>query len=287
MADGPDSLDDLRAEIDRIDGEMHDLLMKRAAAVRQMVAAKDGSPSMRPAREMEILRGLAARHDGAMPLASIVHIWREIMAASLALQGDFKIYLPGDDLGPGLWDLARFHFGAATNLVAQGNPANVIKEIGQGTGDIGVLPVPQLEDEDPWWTHLLFAGEGGPRVVARLPMLANAPGYNFPDAFAVANLTQRPTGNDATLIAALTGSEFSRDAGLSAFKGQGLEAQFLALAPEAGGNRFMLFEVSEYMAEDDARFAALEGQSAEIFELRSVGGYARPIECAATQGGGT
>lgn len=287
MSDGPKSLEDLRAEIDRLDEAMHDLLMRRAEISGSMAGAKGQAPSMRPAREMEILRRLARRHRGQMPLAGVVRIWREIMSSSLALQGAFKVYLPGGDGNHGLWDSARFHFGSGAPLVPMGGAAQVVKEIGAGGGNIGVLPEPLFEEDEPWWPHLLFADAGGPRVIARLPFLLGAPGYDFPPAYALANVVQRETGDDATLVVALTGPDFSRAKAASLFKAQGIEARIVSIAADGdSGRRFMLFETDRFVAEDLPALAALAEGSDDIIQLKAVGGYARPIDAATLGGGG-
>lgn len=286
MADSPKSLDDLRVEIDRLDAEMHDLLMRRAEISRAMGGAKGGTPTMRPAREMEILRRLAARHRGDLPLASVMRIWREIMAASLALQGDFKVYLVGAD-DPRFWGMARFHFGSATQAVSCGSPVEVVRRAAESVADIGILPAPAFEEDEPWWPHLLYAEAGGPRVIAKLPVLAGAPGYDFPAAYAVANVTQRPTGEDASLIAALTGPDFSRAKAGALFKDHGIEVQLMALAPDTGvgGRRHMLFETSRFIAEDDPALTQITETSKDILQLKVTGGYARPIDYAAVIAG--
>ncbi len=287
MTDGQKSIEELRSEFDRLDAAIHDLLMQRAAVSGQMAGAKGATPSMRPAREMEILRRLAARHKGEMPLAAVVRIWREIMAASLALQGDFKVYLPGNDDGHALWDLARFHFGSGAPLVALGGALHVVQELGAGSGDIGVLPEPLFEEDEPWWPHLLFASEGGPRIVAKLPFLSGAPGYDFPPAYAVSNAMQRATGDDATLIAALTGPDFSRAKASALFKAHGIDVRLVSLAPDGdSGRRYMLFETTAFVAEDDDRLAGLQDASEDMLQLKVVGGYARPIDAAALAGDG-
>lgn len=286
MSDSPKNLEDLRKEIDRLDEAIHDLLMQRVAISGSLAGAKGQTPTLRPAREMEILRRLAARHRGAMPLAGVVRIWREIMAASLALQGNFKVYLPGNGEGRALWDLARFHFGSGAPLVALGGVLHVVQELGAGSGDIGVLPEPLFEEDDPWWPHLLFAGEGGPRIVAKLPFLSGAPGYDFPPAFAVSNAMQRATGDDATLIAALTGPDFSRAKAGALFKAHGIDVRLVSLAPDGdSGRRYMLFESTGFIAEDDERLAGLQDASEDILQLKVVGGYARPIDAGALAGG--
>src|SRR4051812_14611699 len=54
----------LRAELDRIDDTIHDLLIERAGIVEQV--ARSGKPAaFRPGREASIVRRLVAQHRGA------------------------------------------------------------------------------------------------------------------------------------------------------------------------------------------------------------------------------
>ena len=52
-------LDDLRREIDEIDEGIHDLLMRRTGVARRIGGIKGAGPSLRPAREAEVLRRLS------------------------------------------------------------------------------------------------------------------------------------------------------------------------------------------------------------------------------------
>ncbi len=276
------NLDHLRAEIDRLDDAMHDLLMQRGDIVRRLAGAKGAAPSMRPAREMEVLRRLAARHRGAMPLGAVIRIWREVMAASLALQMPYSVRFFEEDNARGMRELARFHFGSATALHGLATSNHVVQEVGEGKGTVGILPEPLFEEDTPWWPHLLFAGADGPRVIARLPMFKNAPGYDFPKALAIANLEQRPTGDDVTLIALLATPELRRAKATSLLEAQGIKAQLVALAQEEGetAQRYMLLETAEFVKEDDPRLQATLNANDGLLQLRVVGGYARAIDCA-------
>ena len=83
MSASPPSLEELRREIDEIDDAIHDLLMRRAQVVEQIgIAKRPDNQIFRPGREAIILRRLAARHTGAFPIAVVVRIWREMIAAS-------------------------------------------------------------------------------------------------------------------------------------------------------------------------------------------------------------
>src|SRR3546814_13261024 len=88
--------------------------MQRAVLAGRISAAKGEASmaSIRPAREAEIMRRLAARHSGEFPRAALARIWRELISAIPRIQDQgpkVAVYAPGDS--PGFRDLARDHFG--------------------------------------------------------------------------------------------------------------------------------------------------------------------------------
>ncbi|PIK70598.1 hypothetical protein CS379_23815, partial [Methylobacterium frigidaeris] len=67
----PADLAALRADIDRIDSAMHDLLMERGRIIDRLIAVKKTSASgsaFRPGREASMMRAIAERHTGLLPL---------------------------------------------------------------------------------------------------------------------------------------------------------------------------------------------------------------------------
>src|SRR3954451_19600253 len=83
----------LRGEIDRLDDQLHDLVMRRAEVVASLAASrvKGGASPLRPGREAMILRRLLRRHHGDLPPGALVQLWREILASSSAMQGGFSV----------------------------------------------------------------------------------------------------------------------------------------------------------------------------------------------------
>ena len=82
------ALTNLRAQLDTLDDQIHDLLMARAAVVENV--ARDGGKigtKIRPGRESIILRRLLARHSGALPPQAIIRFWREMFGAALIIEG--------------------------------------------------------------------------------------------------------------------------------------------------------------------------------------------------------
>src|SRR5262245_2532958 len=86
VMDSP-SLEELRQEIDAIDGELHGLIRRRAGLVGRIQAAKpNGGLAIRPGREARVLRQRIAAHDGDFPPAAIYRMWREMMSAFALMQ---------------------------------------------------------------------------------------------------------------------------------------------------------------------------------------------------------
>src|ERR1700749_3216047 len=93
----------LRARLDRLDDEIHDMLMERALVVESV--ARSGKPSaFRPGREAVILRRLLARHAGRLPPRTLVRMWRELLAGTTAMQSAVTIAAVGTE------PIAREHF---------------------------------------------------------------------------------------------------------------------------------------------------------------------------------
>ena len=189
-------LEDLRAEIDAIDDQLHDLFMRRAKLAAQVLAAKGDGPIMRPGREAEILRRLLDRHSGDLPYEVIAHIWRELISAFLRLEDQLEVAVYGAADRIRIWDMARFHYGAVTEFTACKTAGEALDTVAHTRGAAGVLA---LEDdaEEPWWITLKTSPEAGLRVVACLPFLSQS---SAPEAFVITKVDAEPSGNDTTLI---------------------------------------------------------------------------------------
>ena len=92
-----------------------------------------------------------------------------MLAATVRLETPFAVavFAPAEE--PDLWDIARDHYGSHTPISACGSIGQVIRAVTEGQASVGVLPMPQEGDLDPWWRHALSPDENPPRVIARLP----------------------------------------------------------------------------------------------------------------------
>jgi len=274
----------LRRRIDEIDDRLQDLLIERVEIVSRVADSKQRSGGVaphQPAREAEILRRLVARNNGAMQAASLVRIWRELLAATTRIQGAFTVavYIPPSR--PGFWDIARDHYGSHTPMLTFGSAMQVIRAVAEGRATVGVLPIPQEEEADPWWRHLLSTREAAPHVISRLPFggRGNARSEGG-DALAIGRGATLPTGRDRTLIATENAPHISRGRLFSILTGLDLRCTFIASSEHVeGGNT--LIEIDGFVAADDPRLERFRTQlGASLYRLLPLGGYAVPLSAA-------
>ena len=145
MSGIPSDLEELRRRIDEIDDRLHALVIERAEIIATVADAKRKNgdlAALQPDREAEIIRRLARRHRGAFPVAALVRIWREILSATVRLQNHFAVAVYAPAESPGLWDLARDHYGSMTPLSAMASASACVRAVAEGTVDVAILPVP-------------------------------------------------------------------------------------------------------------------------------------------------
>ncbi|MGB7035415.1 MAG: chorismate mutase [Xanthobacteraceae bacterium] len=169
------SLTDLRTEIDRIDEQMHELLMARSQIIDRLIAVKkteETGSAFRPAREADMMRRLVRRHRGNLPLDTVESIWRVIIATFTYVQAPFAVHA---DLSAGdalMRDSARFHFGFTVPFVPHMGASSVVEAVTESKGDLGLIPAFAVGSSGPWWAALEFAA--APKIIARLPFVERA-----------------------------------------------------------------------------------------------------------------
>jgi chorismate mutase / prephenate dehydratase len=273
------NLQELRRRLDAIDDGLHDLLIDRAEIVALVADHKRNNhlTFYQPEREAEIIRRLVARHHGRLPLASLIRIWREMLAATVSLETPFSVAVYAPTGSPGFWDLARDHYGSHTPITAYGSIAQVIRAVAEAPESAGVLPMPQEGEPDPWWHHLLSQDRNTPRVVARLPFGArgNARAAGA-DALVIGHGAQRDTGGDRTLIATET-AEISRARILGLLAALDLNCTLFA-SSEHGDGAVDLIELDGFVPLSDPRIEAFRTQlGSALHRLLALGGYAVPL----------
>jgi len=282
MAPSDPSLDDLRQEIDRIDAAIHDLIMERAGVVAKVAATKPG-PVLRPGREAVILRRLMARHSGPFPKMALARIWREIMGAAVVQQADLTVAVYAPEGDPGYWELARDHFGTVAAMTSNRSAREIVRAVASGAVSAGIVPIPEHEEEHPWWRGLVGAEEPAPRVVARLPFtgVGSGPRRDL-EAMALARAENQATGNDRSLMVLEAEDELSRARLSTALSAIDLAPNLMLVREERAETWLVLVEVDGFVGADDQRIETLlQGSGLPLVRVHRLGSYAVPFEAAA------
>ncbi len=274
-------LDKLRDKIDSIDQSLHDLIMERADVVAEIKDAKQdiGGPIFWPAREAEVLRKLMGRHRGPLPPGVITRIWRELISASLIIQGEFKIAVRGNDDGA-YWDIVRDHFGSQTPITRYETSRGVLRAVADGTATVGVLPLPQIDESEPWWPLLGSQGsESLLRICARLPFESggNRRGSGV-EALLVAEISPARSDNDISYVIIEMVEPVSRSRLTSTLAAAGLKPSALfPLLKNKTSNEVFLIEVSGFVGVNDPRLKNIVENEIGFTLAQSVGSYAVPL----------
>lgn len=280
MSEIQDSLGSLRAQIDQIDDAIQDLLIRRTEVAEQIGHAKGkGAIYLRPGREAAVLRRLVARHSGILPKAAVVRIWREIFSSATALQGDLTVavYAPEDE--PELYTLARDHFGALTPISTYGTVSGVVRAIADRKATAGVVPVPQSEEDEVWWSYLARDYEDAPRITAKLPFTkTDASARDRVEALTISYVAQEDTGDDHSYIIVETREELSRSGMRTLFQSAGMEAADVQTPSREPGSMLHLVEIIGFVGPEDPRLQRLKDDNkSKIAWVRAVGGFAVPL----------
>jgi chorismate mutase len=263
------SLADLRREIDRIDADMHALLIERGEIIDRLIAVKkteETGSAFRPAREAEMMRRLVQRHHGSLPLDTAESIWRVIISTFTYVQAPFSVHA---DLSAGdasMRDSARFHFGFTVPFVPHMGAATVVEAVTESKGDLGLVPAFAIAGSGPWWTALEF--ESAPKIIARLPFVERA---DHPAALPVFVISRAAA--DAMVVETETWSMRVSGWSASAVRALAEFADVIAVPDRAFDGAALL--VSAAHGSIDAVSAALVKSGASIRSSALVGSHAR------------
>ncbi|MFV0276047.1 MAG: prephenate dehydratase [Parahaliea sp.] len=156
MSDDQRSLDDVRADIDRLDREIQSLINRRAGCAQRVAQIKldavqaarargesDGPEEVvyyRPEREAQVLKRIIDRNEGPLAGENVAHIFREIMSACLALEKPLQVAYLGPE-GTFTHGATIKHFGHAAIPVSQNTIDSVFSQVESGECNYGVVPV--------------------------------------------------------------------------------------------------------------------------------------------------
>jgi chorismate mutase len=268
-----DPLAELRAEIDRIDLDMHRLLMARGEIIDRLIAVKraqGGGCAFRPDREAHMMRALVERHRGLLPVDAVEGVWRVIVSTFTYVQNNYAVHADDSGGDAQMRDSARFHFGFTVPYVAHHGANAVIDAVSASSGDLGVLRAAGAIADGAWWMRLI--GADAPKIIARLPFVERPDHPAGLPVFVVA----RPASGAASQDILLHAIHLPRWSHSIPATVTGLDGEILASAPHAGGLSLMIAVPGRISATEIAQTLATAG--VEGARVEPIGSHATRYE---------
>jgi chorismate mutase len=238
---------------------MHRLLVERSGVIAELIRVKGTSKpggAFRPDREADMMRRIVNRHSGQLPLATVEHIWREIITTFTAMQAPFEV-IAGPAKDPlAMRDLVRFYFGFSVPVSISDTNGQAIAEVAGSARQIAVVTA---VNSDRWWDAL--AGAAAPKVFARLPFIETP---------------KRPADLPAYVIGPPVEDTHAPDVKLVAMNdAPGLQAALASfgatIAAEAAGDLLVELPVAVTLPEIRKTIGA------PIHAVREIGAFFQPI----------
>ncbi|MDE3177118.1 MAG: chorismate mutase [Pseudomonadota bacterium] len=276
MSAPPKTLDDIRREIDRIDAEMHRLLIERSGVIERLIAIKQaqgGGSAFRPAREASMLRAIVERHEGRLPVDTVEGIWRIIISTFTYVQSPYAVHIDISRGESAIRDSERFHFGFTVPVQPHFGAAGVIDSVARSSGDLGMFALDGGAAAGAWWMRLIEPD--APKVIARLPFVER------PD---------HPAGLPVYVVAKPLSDGGARQVVLEALWMDRWRPEFSFRLAEAGGetigdaawgNGFSVLVARPGDAAPDALAQALRDGGARDVRAREIGSHAPRFDLGA------
>ncbi len=193
------TLEDVRRNIDAIDDEILELLVKRFRLVDDVKGAKArsgpvvGSP-LRPAREASVLRRLIAQGQGTgLRPQLLVRLWPAIFCEASLRQQSMQIHVSNSlNRSPASLAVLRDYFPTMPIVVANDENA-ALKQVRARECDICVV------ETGGAWLRPILEGDGGSlQVVSALPFLSWT---EMPQLLVIGRVATEATSDDESLLA--------------------------------------------------------------------------------------
>jgi len=179
----------LRAQIDRIDQQILDLLSCRLQMAEQVAKAKpNGASVFRPDREAQLLARLCASAQPQLQPA-INAVWRAIISSSISRQRpDFTILMTAESE-----QIARLFAAGQLSVKQTDAPFDLCQQLAAGAADIGIVEADDLNS-----IHGQLGLDLPVKIIAGLPLLCQPD--SFPKAFIVGCQLPDRTAQDRLVI---------------------------------------------------------------------------------------
>lgn len=255
----------IRREIDGIDSTLLSLFAQRLQLGDRLVALKSAKQRLpiRPGREVTLLRRLVAEAPAPLERELVVELWRALMAANLRRQRVIEVVVGGGRGDPvRLYDIARRHFGARTQIKDMGEPQAALQKAAENPdGVIAVTAWPAAPGVGAWWPALSESRFHNLQIIAGLPLLGVTA---EPEAAVFAACDAEEAGGDVTMLMAFDPHHrLQRALNEAGFTGKEI----------ARAEPRVLVRIDGFVGADDPRAAAMTRSGLD--RVRVLGSYAR------------
>ena len=139
---GEQMMSQSRAEIDRLDREILELLNQRAKTSLYIARAKQaaGAQVFVPDREETLIRSLVKENAGPLSDTAVKAVFMEVISACRSLQSPMKVAFLGPEFTYS-HQAALKRFGQSTIMAPKSSIAQVFRAVESGTCQAGLVPV--------------------------------------------------------------------------------------------------------------------------------------------------
>ena len=195
------SLEDIRREIDAIDGAMLDLLIRRFGLTGKVRASKTGDGSLaasplRPAREAAMLRRLIAQAKGHLTPELTVRLWRVILSASAQAQAPIVVHLDPDTAGDLDSRLCIAEHFCGMEIAVHADSGSAFEALHSRRGDVAIF-----QTGSRWAEFFPESAAHGVRVIGARPVVHQK---SQPQVLIFGHAEAQASGGDETLILSRT-----------------------------------------------------------------------------------
>ena len=136
------ALEELRKQIDQIDGKLVELLNERAEVVIEVgkFQHKNNGTIYTLKGEKKVFEKIAKANKGPLPDKTLKAIWRELMSGSFFLERPLRIAYLGPE-GSFSHSAAMLKFGQSVEYEAVTDIRSIFDEVSKGHSDLGVVPI--------------------------------------------------------------------------------------------------------------------------------------------------
>lgn len=265
---------DLQKQIEDIDSELYNLLMKRTELVKQQGDTNAVANTL--GREATAIKKLLKSHHGDFPEYVIAKIWREILSASACLKEKLRFSIFGQDHNNSLINIVQEHFGSYVDYETYGSFGQVINPLTAHEVQLAIIPCHDHDmNQKPWWNSFSAVSEDGLQIIAKLPFVCSKEARSEDEVYVVSLSAPDQSGADITLFSIETDHDVSSSTLNEELEKRGFNGvKVLCVANVDEETKSMLVEVNGYIKTDDKRLSDVE----ELFKNFNIAGaYARPV----------